>query len=154
MAEPLFNSTELANILGINALSNFEVTGFEFDDRQVKVGDVYLAFKGKTLDGHDFLGKAAHAGAVAALVTHVPENAPPNLPLIIVPNVLEALTKIGCAARAKSQAQTIFAVTGSVGKTTVRAMLEQACQSLKNTHASTASFNNHLGVPQIGRAHV
>jgi UDP-N-acetylmuramoyl-tripeptide--D-alanyl-D-alanine ligase len=148
LTAPLFTSAELAQILGFKNLPFFNVLDWQIDTRALQKGHVFIALGGKNNDGHDYLQQAADAGAVAALVTHVPSNAPANLALLIVPNVLEALEKIGIAARQKSHAQMVFAITGSVGKTTVRAMLEQACKSLQpTTYASTASFNNHLGVP-------
>jgi UDP-N-acetylmuramoyl-tripeptide--D-alanyl-D-alanine ligase len=41
----------------------------------------------------------------------------------------------------------IVAVTGSVGKTSVKEMLRVALSASAETHASVASFNNHWGVP-------
>jgi UDP-N-acetylmuramoyl-tripeptide--D-alanyl-D-alanine ligase len=41
----------------------------------------------------------------------------------------------------------VIAVTGSVGKTTVKEMLRTALAPQGRTHAAEASFNNHWGVP-------
>ena len=41
----------------------------------------------------------------------------------------------------------MVAVTGSVGKTTTKEMLRGALAAFGNTHAATASYNNHWGVP-------
>ena len=61
-------------------------------------------------------------------------------------DVLAALGDLARAARARSQAR-IVAVTGSVGKTSTKEALALALRSDGETHASTASFNNHWGVP-------
>ncbi len=69
-----------------------------------------------------------------------------DAPLLIVDDVLAALGDLARAARARSQAR-IVAVTGSVGKTSTKEALALALRSDGETHASTASFNNHWGVP-------
>jgi UDP-N-acetylmuramoyl-tripeptide--D-alanyl-D-alanine ligase len=60
--------------------------------------------------------------------------------------VLEGLADLGRAARARTGAK-VIAVTGSVGKTTVKEMLRAALSPQGRTHAAEASFNNHWGVP-------
>lgn len=46
------------------------VTGFvEFDSRKIGPGGLFVAFPGANVDGHDFVGKAAAAGATASLTT-------------------------------------------------------------------------------------
>jgi UDP-N-acetylmuramoyl-tripeptide--D-alanyl-D-alanine ligase len=59
---------------------------------------------------------------------------------------LEAMARLGVAARARSKAK-IVGVTGSVGKTTAKEMLRAMLTACGATHASAASYNNHWGVP-------
>jgi UDP-N-acetylmuramoyl-tripeptide--D-alanyl-D-alanine ligase len=66
--------------------------------------------------------------------------------MIVVPDVLAALEKLGAAARARSKAR-IVAVTGSVGKTTTKEALRHVLSTVGTVHASDKSFNNHWGVP-------
>ena len=56
------------------------------------------------------------------------------------------MERLGVAARSRSKAR-IVAVTGSVGKTTVKEMLRALLSACGSTHASRASYNNHWGVP-------
>jgi UDP-N-acetylmuramoyl-tripeptide--D-alanyl-D-alanine ligase len=71
---------------------------------------------------------------------------PAGAPLLIVPDVLDGLRALSRAARARSKAS-IVAVTGSVGKTSTKEALKLAFSRDGETHASSASFNNHWGVP-------
>ncbi|MFW5881978.1 MAG: UDP-N-acetylmuramoyl-tripeptide--D-alanyl-D-alanine ligase, partial [Roseicyclus sp.] len=66
--------------------------------------------------------------------------------LLIVPDVMEGLRGLAREARARTKAK-VVAVTGSVGKTTVKEMLRAALSPQGATHAAQASFNNHWGVP-------
>ena len=123
------------------------ITGVSIDTRSVKGGDLFFAIRGDLHDGHDFVRAAFAAGAVAAVVdeAHAPDLA--GLPcLYAVDDVLRALERLGVAARARSSAR-IVAVTGSVGKTTVKEALRLVMADAGPTHASAASFNNHWGVP-------
>ena len=124
------------------------VTGISIDSRTVAPGDAFFAIRGDRFDGHDFVAAALAAGAATAVVA---EDRVAGLgavagSLVVVPDVLAALTFLGAAARARSGAK-IAAVTGSVGKTSTKEMLAQALQGEGPVHYSPASFNNHWGVP-------
>ncbi|MGL4321073.1 MAG: UDP-N-acetylmuramoyl-tripeptide--D-alanyl-D-alanine ligase, partial [Paracoccaceae bacterium] len=108
-------------------------------------GDLFVALK-DARDGHDFVAAALASGAAAALVSRIPEGLPENAPLLIVPDVLEALSALGTAARARTTAK-VIGVTGSVGKTSTKEMLRAILSRQGRTHAAEASYNNHWGVP-------
>ena len=97
-------------------------------------------------DGHDFVGAALQAGAGAALVSRWPDGVAQDAPLLIVPDVLDGLTALGLAARARTKAK-VIGITGSVGKTGTKEMLRAAFQLQGKVHAAVRSFNNHWGVP-------
>jgi UDP-N-acetylmuramoyl-tripeptide--D-alanyl-D-alanine ligase len=67
-------------------------------------------------------------------------------PVFAVEDTLNAMERLGVAARARSKAK-IVGVTGSVGKTTAKEMLRAMLTACGLTHASAASYNNHWGVP-------
>ncbi len=92
------------------------------------------------------MAAALAAGAAAALVDHRPDGVAEDAPLLIVPDVLEALVALGRAARARTSAR-IAAITGSVGKTSTKEMLRAALAGQGRVHAAEASYNNHWGVP-------
>ena len=54
--------------------------GVSTDTRTLSQGDIYLALRGPRFDGNEFLGAAASAGAVAAVVERPAADAP--LPLM------------------------------------------------------------------------
>ncbi len=123
-----------------------EVSGVSIDSRTVGKGDAFFAIHGENRDGHDFVASALKAGAALAVVANTQRDRFPDAPLLVVPDVLEALRDLGRAARARSQAR-VIAVTGSVGKTSTKEALRLALSADGETHASAASYNNHWGVP-------
>ena len=67
--------SELIKIAGISgSTSGFdpEITGVYADSRQVGEGSLFVAVKGTTVDGHDFIGKAIEQGAIAVVCEHAP----------------------------------------------------------------------------------
>lgn len=124
------------------------ITGISIDSRTLAPGDAFFAITGDRFDGHDFAGAAMAAGAALLVVSEAKLPALGRLaaPMLVVPDVLEALRALGAAARARSKAR-IVAVTGSVGKTTAKEMLRHALGTVGSVHAADRSFNNHWGVP-------
>ena len=117
------------------------------DSRTVMSGDIFIAMVGQTggLDGHDFVQSAADNGAVAAIVTRKVDV---DLPQVIVTDTFQALIDMGQFARQRALLHRSIAITGSVGKTGVRNMLDTAFSATHlRPHASIKSYNNHVGVP-------
>jgi len=142
----LWTSTEAgAATLGL-VTRPFSAEGLSIDTRTLKPGDLYVAIKGDRRDGHEFLQEAFAAKAAAALVSRAPQGLPAEAALLTVANTQRALEDLARAARGRSDAK-IVAVTGSAGKTTTKEMLKLAFGALGKTHASSASYNNHWGVP-------
>ena len=141
----LWTSQDIEAATGGRATKAFAANGVSIDTRTLKAGDLFVALK-DIRDGHDFAASALAKGAAAAIVTHRPDGVPADAPLLIVPDVLAALTALGAAGRARSHAK-VAAVTGSVGKTSTKEMLRMVLAGQGKTHAAEASYNNHWGVP-------
>ena len=148
MSTPLWTCDDL--ILACNgalfdpSLDCAPISGIEIDSRKCVDGDLFVALSGNKQDGHDFLVKAANAGATACLVSR-PQN---NLSTIqiVVDDTLVSLAQLGAAGRNRFGGSMI-GVTGSVGKTGTKDMLSHILTNFGKTHASKRSYNNHVGVP-------
>ncbi len=148
--EPLWTGQDMADAMGarpVHGLPN-AVTGISIDSRTLQPGDAFFAIKGENFDGHNFATAAAAAGASVLVISEnkLPALGRLNLPMMVVSDVLDALGRLGAAARARSKAK-IIAVTGSAGKTTTKEALRHVLEASGKVHASAASFNNHWGVP-------
>ncbi len=141
----LWTSDEVAKALSPVAMSGaFEASGVTFDSRAVGKGDIFFALSGETTDGHGFVVDALKRGAAAAIVARDVPEAAGNV--IKVGDTMKALVDLGHAGRARSTAK-VASVTGSVGKTSTKDALRAMLSAQAPTSASTASFNNHVGVP-------
>ncbi len=145
----LWTQAEVTAALGTAPSSSLSasVVGVSIDSRTLEPGDLFFAIRGDAHDGHDHVARAIEAGAVAAVVSRERARELAALgPAFAVEDTLKAMERLGVAARARSKAK-IVAVTGSVGKTTVKEMLRAMLTACGATHASAASYNNHWGVP-------
>ncbi|WP_137178406.1 UDP-N-acetylmuramoyl-tripeptide--D-alanyl-D-alanine ligase [Roseomonas sp. AR75] len=141
----LWTSAELRAATGGTLAGEVAVTGISIDTRSLQPGDLFVALR-DARDGHDFVSEALAKGAAAALVDRDPPGVAADAPLLRVGDTLAALTALGAAARERNSGKFV-GVTGSVGKTTTKEMLRVAFGALGRTHAATASYNNHWGVP-------
>ena len=141
----LWTADEAAAATHGTATTQWTATGVSIDTRTIQPGDLFVALK-DIRDGHDFVAAALAKGAAAALVSRIPEGVSPDAPLLIVDDVLAALTRLGAAGRARSRAR-VVGVTGSVGKTSTKEMLRAILSGQGKVHAAEASYNNHWGVP-------
>ncbi|KNY23300.1 UDP-N-acetylmuramoylalanyl-D-glutamyl-2,6-diaminopimelate--D-alanyl-D-alanine ligase [Methylobacterium sp. ARG-1] len=128
------------------------IGGASIDTRTLEPGDLFFAIRGEARDGHDFVADALKRGAGAVVVSEArAADLSAHGPVLAVPDsgadpVLTAMTRLGEAARARTDAQ-VVAVTGSVGKTGTKEALRHVLAGQGETHASAASYNNHWGVP-------
>lgn len=136
--------------LGLAPLAG-PVPGVSIDTRSLSPGDLYVALRGERFDGHDFVEAAFAAGACGAVVEREAwaqrsgGGGAPG-PLYQVPDTLEAL---GALAREERRISgvTVFAVTGSVGKTSTKDLLQAMVGRVRRVVATAGNQNNEVGVP-------
>ncbi|GAA2742300.1 UDP-N-acetylmuramoyl-tripeptide--D-alanyl-D-alanine ligase [Terrabacter aerolatus] len=113
------------------------------DSRDCGPGSLYVARVGETADGHDFVGQAVAAGAVAALTSRPVEG----VPCVVVDDVQTAFGRVARAVVDRAPELRIVGVTGSSGKTSVKDLLASVLSSVAETVAPVNSLNGEIGVP-------
>ena len=150
MTEMLWETPVLMEAMRARPIGDLppSISGISIDSRTLEPGDAFFAIRGDRFDGHNFLTAASKAGAALHVVSEqkLPALGRVQAPLLVVDDVLAALSRLAEASRARSRAR-IVAVTGSVGKTTTKEALRHGLSACGSVHASAASFNNHWGVP-------
>ena len=114
------------------------VSGLAADSRVVKPGDVFFALAGSKTDGARFIDSAIASGAVAVVGDHPPQGLG-QVPFVRTPNPRRALA-LAAAKFFPRQPQTIAAVTGTSGKTSVAAFTRQIWQRLGHASASIGTI--------------
>jgi len=127
------------------------IEGVTIDSRTAKPGDLFVAVRGESHDGHDYLAAAAEAGCIAAIVDREIEMTEElsrlfGGGLMGVEDTRKGLGELAGYYRRHLPA-TVVAVTGSNGKTTVKRMIHHILAQRLTGQASPKSFNNDIGVP-------
>ncbi len=135
----------LKNLLTVDALSDarfdaVEVTGITADSRTVKPGDLFVAIAGSKDDGLRFVAPAVAAGAVAVMAERV-ASAPLRAGVAFV-RVCDVRRSLALAASRffPRQPETIAAVTGTSGKTSVAAFTRQIWTATGEAAASIGTI--------------
>ncbi|MFT7087990.1 MAG: UDP-N-acetylmuramoyl-tripeptide--D-alanyl-D-alanine ligase, partial [Rickettsiales bacterium] len=116
------------------------------DSRSKTDNGLFVAFKGEFNDGHNYLQNAFENGCKLAIVDRIPEKFKNDKRLILVKNSLDALDSLAIFARNRTKAK-IIAVTGSVGKTSVKEMLKIIFKTQGRTFGTIGNLNNNFGLP-------
>jgi UDP-N-acetylmuramoyl-tripeptide--D-alanyl-D-alanine ligase len=138
----LWSLNEARAVLGGTLSGDGEVVpiALSMDSRSLRPGSCFLAIRGQR-DGHGFAAQAVEQGASSLLVDH---ELPFEVPQLIVPDTLAALHRWGQARLEAARPRVVFAVTGSVGKTSTKELLAAATGAWK----TPGNRNNTLGVPE------
>ncbi len=122
------------------------ITSVVHDSRSMKPGALYVALRGERHDGHAFVEDAFRAGAAAAIVESSYECRESSGPLLAVADTHRALIDMARGHRDRCQAR-IIAITGSVGKTTVKEMLLCVLARGGRVSGTVGNWNNDIGLP-------
>lgn len=102
-------------------------------------GFAFFAVPGVKADGLGFVPQAIARGAVAIVAERQPAEPIPGLAYMIVDDVRRALS-LAAAAYYARQPETIVAVTGTSGKTSIAAFCRQIWQTLGHASASLGTI--------------
>jgi alanine racemase len=129
-------------------------TGFCFDSRRARAGELFVALKTDRGDGHDFVPEALARGCTGALIDegrmakgeiHAPPI-PPEATIVSVPDTFKALSDYASYI-VRRRKLPIVAVTGSVGKTSTREAVAAVLSRRYCVFRNPANFNGRLGLP-------
>jgi UDP-N-acetylmuramoyl-L-alanyl-D-glutamate--2,6-diaminopimelate ligase len=117
---------DLAGILPVEGAASvdLDITGVSSDSRQVEPGVIFFALAGSKADGAAFAADAARRGAVAIVTGKGGGAADLSVPLLAVEDPRLALA-LSAARFYGKQPETMVAVTGTSGKTSVAAFTRQ-----------------------------
>lgn len=125
---------------------NIVCENFSKDTRTIHTGDVYVGIKGDNFDGNLFYKDAIKTGASVCILDNE-DVVDEKFGTIIIVN--DSILALGALASYKRDLYDIpvIAVTGSVGKTSVKDMIHEVLKMKYNVLCTKENFNNNIGVP-------
>lgn len=103
-----------------------EISSIVSDSRKTEKGSLFVAVKGLSVDGHQFIDKAIALGAKAIVCEKLPEEQQPEITYIQTDNSAKALGIIASNFYGNpSEKLQLVGITGTNGKTTCTTILHQ-----------------------------
>lgn len=151
------------------------ITGVKHDSRDCGEGDMFVAIAGVNRDGHEYIPDVVAKGCMTFLVAHTDrwfeQVKKEDITVILAEDTVCAMGELAGWYLSTLDVRRV-AVTGSVGKTSVRDMIYYVLSEKYTCGRNLKNFNNDIGLPisifrfddsteavvlemgKIGRAHV
>lgn len=149
----------ISGIEGLKAKGNLDINieSVEYDSRKVEEGGMFIAIKGFSTDGHEYIKKAIENGAKVIMVQ---EDAKLNkqdftddITIIVAPNTRIALAKIACNFyKNPSKKMRIIGVTGTKGKTTTTFMIKDILEKHGQKVGLIGTVANYIRGRNLGES--
>ena len=114
------------DVLELHADEALDITGVQYDSRQVTPGDLFVAISGFQTDGHRYIPKAMENGASCVVCEKKPEA---DLSYVLVPDARAALAVLGANwFDHPADDMCVIGITGTNGKTTSTYLLKHVLE--------------------------
>jgi UDP-N-acetylmuramoyl-L-alanyl-D-glutamate--2,6-diaminopimelate ligase len=134
-----------SRIKEVRGSTDLDVTRIAFDSRQVEPGNVFVAVRGTTVDGHDYINKAISAGASAIVCEDFPQELDSEKTYV---KVSSSAISLGYMASNffdnPSEKLEVIGVTGTNGKTSVVTLLYQLFSDLGHKCGQLSTVENRI----------
>ncbi|MEO7444553.1 MAG: UDP-N-acetylmuramoyl-L-alanyl-D-glutamate--2,6-diaminopimelate ligase [Ferruginibacter sp.] len=142
------------HLVAVKGPTGVDITSLQLDSRAVTTGTLFLALKGATADGHDFITRAITAGATAVLCENLPTDLEESITYIQVADSALAAGKISSNYYENPSAGLkLVGVTGTNGKTTVATLLFKLFSAAGYTCGMLSTVQNQIGDEIIPATH-
>ena len=142
------------SIIMIEGSVEKQIEGICFDAREVKDSCLFVAQKGTTADGHNFIGQAIENGATCIVVERMPESLEKGITYLQVESSPHALAILACNFyNNPSHNLKLIGITGTNGKTTTATLLYRLFTNLGFTCGLLSTVENKIGETTINATH-
>ncbi|MBN2274046.1 MAG: UDP-N-acetylmuramoyl-L-alanyl-D-glutamate--2,6-diaminopimelate ligase [Bacteroidales bacterium] len=141
-------------VLEVSGEKDIQVSGITFDSRAVMPGMVFVAVRGTTADGHDFIPQAVSKDAGVVVCEKVPEEKAGHAVFV---RVIDSARALGVMASNyfdnPSSHLKLVGITGTNGKTTTVTLLYRLFMALGYKTGCLSTIRNYVGRKIVGATH-
>ena len=131
---------------------NIDINKIEYDSKKIEKGDLFVAIKGFSDDGHKYINEAVENGAIAIVIDKEEKDVeiPENITVVIVENSRAVLANLAekyydyPASKLR-----IIGVTGTKGKTTTAYMIRDIMKASGKKIGMIGTIYNTYGDTEI-----
>ena len=129
-------------ILSATADMDTQIGGVSYDSRRTEPGDLFVAVKGFSSDGHRFIPTAMEKGAAAVLCEEIPADGTPYVQI--------ADCRLGLALASRNlfgdpaREMTVIGITGTSGKTTSSYLVKHMLETKLGAKVGLIGTNGHM----------
>ena len=121
------------------------VSSVEYDSRRVKPGCVFVAMRGESSDGNQFIDQAIEAGAVAVVTDSAAEKPRAGVAWALVPHGRRALARLSANfSKRPAERIAIIGITGTNGKSTTAFLTEAILTAAGRKSALIGTIEYHV----------
>ncbi|MFT4786934.1 MAG: UDP-N-acetylmuramoyl-L-alanyl-D-glutamate--2,6-diaminopimelate ligase, partial [Cellvibrionaceae bacterium] len=136
-------SVKLISIEGERSLA---ISSLAFDSREVSDGCLFVAVKGLTVDGHDYIEIAIQNGAIAVLCEKMPEEKETGITYVQTDDTTQALGIVSANFYDHPSTKiSLVGVTGTNGKTTTVTLLHDLYSRMGYLAGLISTVENKIG---------
>ncbi|MFY0687628.1 MAG: UDP-N-acetylmuramoyl-L-alanyl-D-glutamate--2,6-diaminopimelate ligase [Cyclobacteriaceae bacterium] len=130
------------------------IKGITFDSRKVESNFLFVAVKGLTVDGHQFIEQAISMGATAILAEELPEAKRSGVAYVQTDNTTQALGMVAANFYDNpSQKLRLVGVTGTNGKTTTVTLAHDLFTTMGYKTGLLSTVENKIGTEILPSAY-
>jgi UDP-N-acetylmuramoyl-L-alanyl-D-glutamate--2,6-diaminopimelate ligase len=141
-------------LLESHGSTNIDISEVVFDSRKVTEGSLFVATKGFSVDGHEFIDGALAKGALAILCEDLPKEIKAGITYVQVKNSSEALGFVASNFFDNpSRELKLIGITGTNGKTTTTTLLHDLVTDLGYAAGLISTVVNKIEKEEILATH-
>ena len=129
-------------ILSATADMDTEIGGVSYDSRRTEKGDLFVAVKGFSSDGHRFIPTAMEKGAAAVLCEDIPADGTPYV------QIRDCRLGLALASRnlfgEPAKEMTLIGITGTSGKTSSSYLIKHMLETRLGAKVGLIGTNGHM----------
>jgi UDP-N-acetylmuramoyl-L-alanyl-D-glutamate--2,6-diaminopimelate ligase len=138
--EQLLQGAEILSRTG-----NPVVAGVQYDSRLIKPGDAFIAMRGESTDGNQFIDSAVSRGAVAVITDSATQAPRPGVAWAVVAHGRRTLGRISANFYQRpAERVAITGITGTNGKSTTAFLLESILTAARRKSVLIGTIEYHV----------
>ena len=142
------------NIRSVDGATAVDIIDLQIDSRKVSSGSAFIAIKGSSADGHQFIDTAVNNGAKAIICETLPSGKTEGVTYVQVENSAAAAGYMAHNYYGQpSEKVKLVGVTGTNGKTTIATLLYKLFTKLGYKCGLLSTVQNHIGDKIVAATH-